>query len=107
MRHSHGYRTRSRKMFRHTPRTRGYRGLSRLMREYSQGELVVIDVNPTFIETAPHRRYQGKVGKVVEQRGRAYVIEVQVGGKTKKIITTPEHIVPFLGRAEEAKTGST
>lgn len=94
MRHSHGYRNRSRKLFRHEPRRRGYRGLSRLMYEYKPGDPVIIDVNPTYIETAPHRRYQGKVGKVVEKRGRAYVIEVRVGSKIKKIITTPEHLVP-------------
>lgn len=64
------------------------------MHEYKVGDLVIIDANPTFIETAPHRRYHGRVGKIVEQRGRAYVIEIRVGGKIKKIITTPEHIVP-------------
>ncbi len=94
MRHSHGYRNRSRKVFRHEPRTRGYGGLSRLMYEYKVGDYVIIDVNPTFIKTAPHRRYQGKVGRVIERRGRAYVLEVRVGGKIKKIITTPEHLVP-------------
>ncbi|AKG39210.1 MAG: 50S ribosomal protein L21e [Infirmifilum sp.] len=95
MRHSHGYRSRGRKIFRITPRLRGYRGLSRLMQEYNIGDTVVIDVNPTFIETAPHRRYQGKVGKIIERRGRAYVIEIRVGNKIKKIITTSEHIIPF------------
>ena len=99
MRHSHGYRNRGRKVFRIVARLRGYRGLSRLMQEYKVGDLVVIDVNPTFIETAPHRRYQGRVGKIVEQRGRAYVIEIPVGGKIKKIITTPEHMIPHRQEA--------
>ena len=102
MRHSHGYRTRGRKVLRHHPRERGYRGLSRLMYEYSIGDYVVIDIDPTFIETAPHRRYQGRVGRIIEKRGRAYVIEVRVGGKVKKIITTPDHIVPHRLSAHNA-----
>jgi len=94
MRHSHGYRNRGRKVLRKHPRERGYRGLSRLMYEYNIGDYVIIDVNPTFITTAPHRRYQGRVGRIVEKRGRAYVVEIQVGGKVKKIITTPDHLMP-------------
>lgn len=95
MRHSHGYRNRGRKLLRQHPRERGYRGLSRLMYEYNINDKVIIDIDPTYIETAPHRRYQGKIGTIVEKRGRAYVIDILVGSKIKKIITTPEHMKPF------------
>jgi len=101
LRHSKGYRNRGRKVLRHHPRERGYRGLSRLMYQYSIGDYVVIDIDPTFVETAPHRRYQGLVGRVVEKRGRAYVIEVRVGGKVKKVITTPDHIIPHKPAAAQ------
>lgn len=84
------------------PRRRGYGGLSRLMYEYNPGDRVVIDIDPTFIETAPHRRYQGRVGRVVEKRGRAYVIEVVLGSKVKKIITTKEHIKPLTTPQQSA-----
>jgi large subunit ribosomal protein L21e len=95
MRHSHGYRSRCRKLLRKHPRERGYGGLSRLMYEYNINDKVVVDINPTFIETAPHRRYQGRVGRIIEKRGKAYVIEILLGSKIKKIITTPEHIKPL------------
>ncbi len=82
------------------PRERGLRGLGRLLYEYKIGDLVHIDISPDRIETAPHRRYQGKVGRIIEIRGRAYVIAIKVGNKVKKIITTKDHIVPFKGAAK-------
>jgi len=94
---THGYRYKSRKLLSKTPRERGMSGLSRLLYEYKPGDKVVIDIDPTYISTAPHRRYQGKVGIVIGTRGRAYVIETYIGDKKKIIITTPEHLRPHLG----------
>jgi len=95
VRHSKGYRNRSRKLLSKTPRERGRPGLSRLLYEYAVGDLVCIDICPNYISTAPHRRYQGKVGVVVGKRGRAYEIKVRIGNKEKLIITTKDHIKPF------------
>lgn len=97
MRHSKGYRNRSRKLFRKRPRERGLGGLGRLLISYEIGDRVHIDISPENVATAPHRRYQGKVGTIIGKRGKAYVIAVEVGGKTKKIITTKEHIIPYGG----------
>lgn len=90
-----GYRFKTRKLLRKRPRERGLVGLSRLLIEYKVGDLVHIDISPSNIKTAPHRRYQGKVGRIIEKRGKAYVIAVKVGGKIKKIITTKDHIIPY------------
>ncbi len=100
MRHSHGYRSRCRKLLRKKPRERGLTGISRLLQEYRVGDKVHIDIMPNFIRTAPHRRYQGKVGTVIGRRGRAYLVEVYVGRKRKIIITTPHHLKPFRGGAQ-------
>ncbi len=103
MRHSHGYRNRCRKLLRKKPRERGsIMGISRLLYEYKIGDKVHIDILPNYIKTAPHRRYQGKVGTIVEKRGKAYVVEIYVGGKRKLIITTPHHLKPFKP-SKEAK----
>lgn len=96
MRHSKGYRNRSRKLFSKSPREK-YRGLGRLLYTYEIGDKVHIDISPENLSTAPHRRYQGKVGTIIEKRGRAFVIAVKIGGKIKKVITTKEHIKPFGG----------
>ncbi|AAL64847.1 50S ribosomal protein L21e [Pyrobaculum aerophilum] len=94
---THGYRYKTRKLLRKKPREKGLSGLSRLLYEYKVGDKVIIDIDSTFISTAPHRRYQGKVGTVVGIRGRAYVIETFLGDKKKIIITTPEHLKPYQG----------
>jgi large subunit ribosomal protein L21e len=101
MRHSKGYRNRGRKLLSKSPRERGRPGLSRLMYEYKEGDLVVIDICPNYISTAPHRRYQGKVGVVVGRRGRAYLVKIKVGGKEKLIITTKDHIRPFVAQPQQ------
>jgi len=95
MRHSHGYRNRTRKLLHKHPRERGRGGIGRLLYRYEIGDKVHIDISTENIETAPHRRYQGRVGTIIEKRGRAYVIEVPLGGKVKKVITTAHHIKPF------------
>lgn len=65
--------------------------------EYKVGEKVVIDINPSVHKGMPFRRFQGKIGRIVEQRGRAYVIEVKEGDKLKYVISRPEHIKRFVG----------
>jgi large subunit ribosomal protein L21e len=42
----------------------------------------------------PYRRFHGKTGKIVEQRGNAFVIEVKDGHKVKHVITTRSHFKP-------------
>lgn len=105
-RHSKGYRTRGRKLLRKHPRARGRPGLSRLMIEYKVGDKVCIDIDPTYIRTAPHRRYQGLTGTIVGKRGKAYIIEIYLGGKKKTIITTADHIKPFTGGSAISTTSS-
>ncbi len=97
MKHSKGFRARTRKVFSKHPRRRGLPPLSRLIREYHLGEKVAIVVDPSVHKGMPHRRFHGKIGTVVERRGRAYVIEVRDGGKIKKVIARPEHIKPIQG----------
>jgi len=95
MHRTHGFRYKSRKLLSKSPRERGRPGLSRWLFTYKEGDRVVIDVDPTYITTAPHRRYQGRVGIVRGRRGRALEIEVTLGGKKKLIITTPDHVRPL------------
>jgi len=70
-------------------------GLSRLMIEYSVGQKVAIDIEPSQAKGMPHRRFQGLVGIVKEVRPRAVVVDVPVGDKTKRIIARLEHVKPI------------
>lgn len=87
-----GYRKKMRKLF---SKRRARRGLSQYMVEYEIGERVHININPINMSTAPHKRYQGMTGVVRGKRGKAYIIEVELGSKKKQIITTKEHLMKF------------
>ena len=100
VKHSHGYRSRTRKRLRKKPRERGLFPLSRVMYPYKVGEKVAIIIDPSVHKGMPHRRYHGRVGVVVGKRGRAYLVEIYLGEKKKMLIVRPEHMRPL---AVEAK----
>jgi large subunit ribosomal protein L21e len=90
-----GLRHRTRKLLKKKIREKGaVPPLSRILIEYRIGDKVYIDVDPAIHGGMPHRRYIGKVGKVVGFRGRAMIVKVEVGSKTKKLILLPEHVKP-------------
>ena len=94
MRHSKGYRTKTRTILRRHPRDRGKIALGRLLISYAPGQKVTISINPAIHKGMPHRRYHGRIGVVAEKRGRSYVIEVATGKTPRSIIARPEHIEP-------------
>lgn len=97
MRHSVGYRNRTRSLLKKSVRERGHSPVSRLLREYAIGEKVTIKIDPSYIKGMPHRRYHGRTGIVLGKRGRAYVLKMFMGGYEKTIIARPEHISPIGG----------
>jgi ribosomal protein L21E len=54
--------------------------------------MVRIDPNPAHREGRPHLRFRGMTGKVTGTSGRAYNVDVRVGGKTKKLVVTNLHL---------------
>jgi large subunit ribosomal protein L21e len=98
MRKSKGYRAKTRALLKRKPREKGKTGLSKILREYASGEKVVIKIDPSVHKGMPHRRYHGRIGMVVEKKGRAYLVNVTKGNATKQIIVRPEHLEPHSGR---------
>lgn len=92
VRRSKGYRSKTRALFRKSPRERGKVGLSRLLRTYNPGDRVTISIDSSVHKGMPHRRYHGRIGIVKERRGRSYIIEVSEGKQTRTLIARPEHI---------------
>jgi large subunit ribosomal protein L21e len=45
----------------------------------------------------PHKRFHGKIGLIIEKRGRGYVVSVPQGDATKTIIVRTEHLEPYTG----------
>lgn len=65
-----------------------------VLQEFEEGEFVYIDIEPASQKGMPHLRFQGRGGKVLGKRGRAFLIKVRDGGKYKTIISAPEHLKP-------------
>jgi large subunit ribosomal protein L21e len=97
MRKSKGYRAGTRRLLKKKPRDRGKIRLGKLLYEYQPGTRVVIKIDPSVQKGMPHRRYHGKVGTVIDKRGRSYVLSVTQGDATKEIIVRPEHLEPYAG----------
>lgn len=71
----------------------GYRpSITKFLQEFSPGQRVLIEPEPSSHSGVPFHRFKGKVGVVVEQRGRAYAIKITDGKKTKLVISRPEHL---------------
>jgi large subunit ribosomal protein L21e len=94
---SKGYRSRTRSLLRRKPRERGKTGLSKILYNYKTGERIVVKIDPSVHKGMPHRRYHGKVGTIINKRGRAYLVSVSQGKSIKEIIVRPEHLEPYLG----------
>ena len=92
---SKGYRSGTRSLLRRKPRERGKTGLSKILHEYKPGEKAVVKIDSSVHKGMPHRRYQGKIGVIVNRRGRSYVVEVTQGDAKKEIIVRPEHLEPY------------
>jgi large subunit ribosomal protein L21e len=89
--HSHGFRHKSRKVM----TKKNPRGVSFLLREYHEGEQALVIIDPRQHKGLPHRRYHGKVGKIINVGRRAVTLHVKLGNKTKTLITRFDHIKPF------------
>jgi len=97
MKHSLGYRNRTRSLLSKKTREKGLSPVNRVLMDYAEGDRVVIKIDPSTVKGMPHRRFQGKTGSVIEKRGRAYVVNVMMGGYEKTVIVRPEHIFPLEG----------
>lgn len=97
MRKSKGYRAGTRRLLKKKPRERGKIRLSKLLYEYDPGSQVVIKIDPSVQKGMPHRRYHGKIGTIVNKRGRGYVVSVAQGEAVKEIVVRSEHLEPYEG----------
>jgi large subunit ribosomal protein L21e len=95
LRGSKGYQTGTRRLFKKKPREHGKIRISKLLYEYPPGTQVVVKIDSSTQKGMPHRRYHGRVGTVLNKRGRSYVISVTQGDAVKEIIVRPEHLEPY------------
>lgn len=89
---THGTRRKSRYKLKKTVREKGLSPITRALQEFTDGDIVNIDLDPSIQNGMPHPKFHGRTGKVIERRGRAYMVEVRDGGLMKEVIALPEHL---------------
>jgi len=97
MRGSKGYYSGTRSLLRKPTREKGKPKLSKLLHEYEAGNQVIIKMDSSMQKSMPHKRFHGKIGFIIEKRGRGYVVSVPQGEMRKTIIVRSEHLEPYTG----------
>ena len=87
---SRGFRSGTRKKLRQKPDVRP--AITKFLREFKEGERVLLMPEPSSHKGMPFPMYKGRTGIVTGMRGKAYIIALKDGGKTKTIISRPEHL---------------
>ena len=66
--------------------------ITKFLQEFKIGQRVVIVLEPSSQKGMPFPRFKGKMGNIIEKRGKSYVVEIMDGNKAKKLVSRPEHL---------------
>ncbi|MEA1984802.1 MAG: 50S ribosomal protein L21e [Euryarchaeota archaeon] len=91
---SHGERSGTRYKLKNRVRERGLSPVSKAIQNFDEGQMVHIDLDPSVQKGMPNPKFQGKTGKVLGVRGRAYILQVRDGNSKKEVISLPQHLKP-------------
>jgi large subunit ribosomal protein L21e len=97
MKPSKGFRAGTRSLSRKPLREKGKPKLTKFLYQYENGASVIIKIDSAQQKALPHRRFHGKIGKVIEKRGRGYIVRVALGDAIRTLIVRTEHLEPYTG----------
>ncbi len=97
MKGSKGYYGGTRSLLRKPTREKGKPKISKILYEYKPGSQVIIKMDSSVQKSMPHKRFHGKIGVIIDKRGRGYVVSVPQGNAVKEIIVRSEHLEPYTG----------
>src|SRR4030042_3990778 len=97
MKKSKGYRRGTRSLAKKPTREKGKPNIGKLLFVHEIGSQVIIKIDSSVQKSLPHRGFHGKKGKVLDKRGRGYVVSVPQGEAVKEIIVRSEHLEPYKG----------
>ena len=92
MAHHHGPRKKTRYKFKKEIRRRGIPPVTSVIQKFEVGQKVHIVCEPSIHRGMPNRRFHGKTGTIVGQRGRAWLLQIRDGESTKTVIARPQHL---------------
>jgi large subunit ribosomal protein L21e len=82
----------TRNKLKNKPRERGTSPPQRSVEKFEVGEKVHLKIDPSVPKGRFHPRFGGHTGTVVGAQGKAYQVEINDGGKAKKLIVMPAHL---------------
>ncbi|MBN1538921.1 MAG: 50S ribosomal protein L21e [Candidatus Thermoplasmatota archaeon] len=89
---SKGTMVKTRNILKKRPRDRGTPPVTSFVKEFEIGERTNIVIEPSSQKGQPHRRFQGRVGTVIDKRGDAFVVRVDMENSHKDLVIRPEHL---------------
>ncbi|MBI5253655.1 MAG: 50S ribosomal protein L21e [Euryarchaeota archaeon] len=92
MKRSRGFRSKTRHKLSKKVREKGVLRLSSILQKFSLGDKAYIILDPSVQKGQPHPRFHGKIGTIIERRGRSYVLEIMDGNARKRVISSPVHL---------------
>lgn len=92
MAHHNGPRKKTRYKLKKALRRRGITPVTSVIQTFEIGEHVHIVLEPSVQKGMPHRRFHGKTGTILGQRGRAWMLRISDGNSEKVVIARPQHL---------------
>lgn len=92
MAHHNGTRKKTRYKLKKDLRRRGIVPVTAVIQRFEIGQKVHVVCEPSIQKGMPNRRFHGKTGTVMGQRGRAWVLSIRDGDKDKVVIARPQHL---------------
>ena len=89
---THGQRQGTRSILKKSKRDKGRVFINRVMHPYEEGDRVAIVLDGAQHKGMPHRRFQGRTGKIAGKQGRAYIVNFKDGNMKKTVVARPEHL---------------
>lgn len=73
-------------------KTKGKISLKDYLKEYSIGERVNLNLEPSILEGQYHTRFVGKSGIVTKRQGNCYLVQIKDFDKEKQVLVHPVHM---------------
>ncbi|MCD7782269.1 MAG: 50S ribosomal protein L21e [Methanosphaera sp.] len=92
MRKSKGFKSRSRYKLKKSIRPKRANPISRKIQVFEVGQKVHIIIDSSIHRGQPHPRFHGVTGEIIGKTGKAYLVGIKDGNKSKELIIRPEHL---------------
>lgn len=73
-------------------REKGMVPITRFLQRFEIGERACIVIDPSVHDAQPHPKFQGRTGEITGTCGKAYILKIKDGKKSKSIIAGAVHL---------------